>query len=86
MNRGGHDPYKVYAAYAEAVARKDQPTVVLAMTVKGYGLGKSGEAANETHSVKKLGLESLQKFRDRFAIPISDSELQNVPYYRPAPC
>ena len=85
LNRGGHDPYKVYAAYASAVAHKGQPTVVLAMTVKGYGLGKSGEAINETHSVKKLDIESLQKFRDRFAIPITDTEIKNVPYYRPAP-
>src|SRR5690606_8680315 len=85
LNRGGHDPYKVYAAYAAAVAHKDQPTVVLAMTVKGYGMGTSGEAANETHSVKKLGLDALKKFRDRFAISISDSELEHVPYYRPAP-
>jgi pyruvate dehydrogenase E1 component len=85
LNRGGHDPYKVYAAYAQAVAHTGQPTVVLAMTVKGYGMGKSGEAANETHSVKKLDLESLKKFRDRFGVPISDSELKNVPYYRPAP-
>lgn len=85
LNRGGHDPYKVYAAYAEAVAHKDQPTVVLAMTVKGYGMGASGEAQNETHSLKKLDIESLKKFRDRFAISISDSELENVPYYRPAP-
>lgn len=85
LNRGGHDPYKVYAAYAQAVAHKGQPTVVLAMTVKGYGLGKDGEAANETHSVKKLGVESLRKFRDRFAVPLSDAELERVPYYRPAP-
>jgi pyruvate dehydrogenase E1 component len=75
----------VYAAYSAAVAHKGQPTVVLAMTVKGYGMGKSGEAVNETHSVKKLDIESLQKFRDRFGVPLSDSELKNVPYYRPAP-
>jgi len=85
LNRGGHDPYKVYAAYAEAVATKGRPTVVLAMTVKGYGTGEAGEANNETHSLKKLDLESLKAFRDRFGIPISDSELQNVPYYRPPP-
>ena len=85
LNRGGHDPYKVYAAYAEAVEQTDRPTVILAMTVKGYGMGESGEAQNETHSVKKMDLESLKKFRDRFGIPISDSELKNVPYYRPAP-
>ncbi|MBL4827551.1 MAG: pyruvate dehydrogenase (acetyl-transferring), homodimeric type [Spongiibacteraceae bacterium] len=84
LNRGGHDPYKVYAAYAEAVEHKDQPSVVLAMTVKGYGMGASGEAQNETHSLKKLDLESLKKFRDRFAIPINDDELKSVPYYRPA--
>ncbi len=85
LNRGGHDPYKVYAAYDEAVKTKGQPTVVLAMTVKGYGMGASGEAQNETHSLKKLDFESLQKFRDRFAIPISDDELKDVPYYRPSP-
>jgi len=85
LNRGGHDPYKVYAAYAEAVAQNDRPTVILAMTVKGYGTGEAGEANNETHSLKKLDLESLKAFRDRFAIPISDVELEDVPYYRPAP-
>jgi len=85
LNRGGHDPFKVYAAYAEAVSHKGQPTVVLAQTVKGYGMGDTAEAQNETHSVKKLDLESLKSFRDRFGIPISDSELVNVPYYRPAP-
>ncbi|MCV6615152.1 MAG: pyruvate dehydrogenase (acetyl-transferring), homodimeric type [Cellvibrionaceae bacterium] len=85
LNRGGHDPFKVYAAYKQAVEHKGQPTVVLALTVKGYGMGAAGEAANETHSVKKLDLESLKGFRDRFAIPISDSELKDVPYYRPAP-
>lgn len=84
LNRGGHDPYKVYAAYAQAVEHTGQPTVVLAMTVKGYGTGASGEAQNEAHSLKKLDLESLKKFRDRFAIPISDEELSNVPYYKPA--
>jgi pyruvate dehydrogenase E1 component len=85
LNRGGHDPYKVYAAYSEAVKTKGQPTVVLAMTVKGYGMGEQGEAQNETHSLKKLDIEGLKKFRDRFAIPIADEELKNVPYYRPAP-
>ncbi len=85
LNRGGHDPFKVYAAYAEAMASKGKPTVILAQTVKGYGMGQSAEAQNETHSVKKLDLESLKRFRDRFGIPISDEELKNVPYYRPAP-
>lgn len=85
LNRGGHDPYKVYAAYAQAVEKKGQPTVVLAMTVKGYGTGEAGEANNETHSLKKLDMDSLKAFRDRFGIPVSDSELEHVPYYRPAP-
>ncbi|MEQ9464337.1 MAG: pyruvate dehydrogenase (acetyl-transferring), homodimeric type [Haliea sp.] len=85
LNRGGHDPYKVYAAYAEAVAQHERPTVILAMTVKGYGTGEAGEANNETHSLKKLDLDSLKAFRDRFGIPISDAELKDVPYYRPAP-
>jgi pyruvate dehydrogenase E1 component len=85
LNRGGHDPYKVYTAYAEAAAHKGQPTVILAQTVKGYAIGSAGEAANDTHSVKKLDLDSLKKFRDRFGIPVSDEELKNVPYYRPAP-
>ncbi len=85
LNRGGHDPYKVYAAYARAVEEEGRPTVILAMTVKGYGTGEAGEANNETHSLKKLDMESLKAFRDRFAIPISDAELKDVPYYRPAP-
>lgn len=85
LNRGGHDPFKVYAAYKQAVDHKGQPTVILAQTVKGYGMGAAGEAANETHSVKKLDIESLRGFRDRFGIPISDHELTTVPYYRPAP-
>ena len=85
LNRGGHDPYKVYAAYDQAVNHNNnRPTVILAMTVKGYGMGDSGEAQNETHSLKKLDIESLKKFRDRFAIPVSDEELKDVPYYRPA--
>ena len=85
LNRGGHDPYKVYAAYARAAAQRKRPTVILAMTVKGYGMGEAGEANNETHSLKKLDIESLKAFRDRFGIPISDSELKDVPYYRPSP-
>jgi pyruvate dehydrogenase E1 component len=83
LNRGGHDPYKVYAAYAAAAAHKGQPTVILAKTVKGYGLGPAGEAQNYTHAVKKLDVEALREFRDRFDIPLSDDELENVPYYRP---
>ena len=84
LNRGGHDPYKVYAAYDAAVKHKGQPTVILAKTVKGYGLGPAGEAQNFTHSVKKLDLDALKEFRDRFDIPISDSDLEQVPYYKPS--
>ena len=83
LNRGGHDPYKVFAAYAAAAKHKGQPTVILAKTVKGYGLGLAGEAQNISHSVKKLDIEALKKFRDRFDIPLPDSELEKVPYYRP---
>ncbi len=83
LNRGGHDPYKVYAAYAEAFNCKGKPSVILAHTVKGYGLGAAGEAANDTHSIKKLDIDGLRAFRDRFAIPIPDAKLSEVPYYRP---
>jgi len=83
LNRGGHDPYKVYAAYAAAMESNGKPSVILAMTVKGYGMGAAGEAANDTHSVKKLDIDSLKNFRDRFGIPIPDDQLDKVPYYRP---
>ncbi len=83
LNRGGHDPYKVYAAYAAAVKHEGQPTVILAKTVKGYGLGLAGEAQNYTHSVKKLDVGALRSFRDRFDIPLSDGDVETVPYYRP---
>ncbi len=85
LNRGGHDPYKVYAAYHKAVHHKGQPTVILAHTVKGYGFGKVGEATNTTHSLKKLDVDTLKSFRDRFGVPISDDKIEEVPYYRPAP-
>jgi pyruvate dehydrogenase E1 component len=85
LNRGGHDPYKVYAAYSQALKSSGKPTVILAKTVKGYGLGAAGESQNISHSVKKVDLESLRDFRDRFGIPLPDSELKNVPYYRPPP-
>ena len=85
LNRGGHDPYKVYAAYHEAVNHRHQPTVILAKTVKGYGMGDAGESENTTHQVKKLGFENLKHFRNRFDIPLSDEELKSVPYYRPPP-
>ena len=83
LNRGGHDPFKVYAAYSRAVSANGKPTVILAKTVKGYAFGAAAEAQNATHSVKKLDLDSLKKFRDRFGIPIGDEELKDVPYYRP---
>lgn len=85
LNRGGHDPYKVYAAYHKAVHHKGQPTVILAHTVKGYGFGKVGEATNTTHSLKKLDVETLKAFRDRFGVPINNEKIEEVPYYRPAP-
>ncbi len=84
LRRGGNEDAKVYAAYAQAVAHKGQPTVILSQTVKGYGMGDAGEAINETHSVKKLDAESLKQFRDRFDLPFNDEELQKLPYYRPA--
>jgi pyruvate dehydrogenase E1 component len=83
LNRGGHDPYKVYAAYAAACEETERPTAILAMTVKGYGTSEAGEANNETHSLKKLDLKSLKAFRDRFGVPISDKDLKDVPFYRP---
>ncbi len=83
LNRGGHDPYKVYAAYHSAVHHKGQPTVILAKTVKGYGMGNAGEAENDTHQVKKLTLDELKYFRDRFDVPLTDKQLEEVQYYRP---
>ena len=83
LNRGGHDPFKLYAAYSSAVQHKGQPTVILAKTVKGYGMGNAGESENDTHSVKILNLDDLKYFRDRFGIPLSDKEVEAVPYYRP---
>lgn len=82
--RGGHDPEKVYSAYKAATALKDRPTVILAKTVKGYGLGSAGEGQNITHSQKKMGEEALREFRTRFGIPISDEDIDRVPFYRPA--
>lgn len=84
LNRGGHDPRKVFAAYSAATKHKGQPTVILAKTVKGYGMGSSGEAQNPTHQQKKMDGESLRKFRDRFNIPVSDADLPNLPFVRPA--
>lgn len=84
LNRGGHDPFKVYAAYHAAVNHTGEPTVILAKTVKGYGMGDAGEAENDTHQVKKLNFEELKHFRDRFDIPLTDKELEDIPFYRPA--
>jgi pyruvate dehydrogenase E1 component len=84
LNRGGHDPHKIYAAYASAMAHTGQPTVILAKTVKGYGMGEAGEGLNITHQQKKMATEQIRKFRDRFNIPITDDRLDEVPYYRPA--
>lgn len=82
LNRGGHDPHKVYAAYAEAVEYTGRPTVILAKTVKGYGMGEAGEGQNITHSQKKMGEEALKAFRDRFNIPISDEGIAETPFYK----
>lgn len=81
LNRGGHDPLKVYAAYKAAEKTKDRPTVILAKTVKGYGMGEAAEGKNIAHGVKKVDLDSLRQFRDRFRIPFSDEELEKLPYY-----
>ena len=83
LNRGGHDPYKVYAAYHKAINSKGAPTVILALTTKGYGTG-SREADNTTHQVKKLSMENIKSFRDRFDIPVSDSDIEDLPYVRPS--
>lgn len=84
LNRGGHDPHKVFAAYAAAVAHKDQPSIVLAKTVKGYGMGDAGEGQNITHQQKSMDIESLKAFRSRFDLPISDQDVENLAYYKPA--
>ncbi|MGI9302062.1 MAG: pyruvate dehydrogenase (acetyl-transferring), homodimeric type [Gammaproteobacteria bacterium] len=83
LNRGGHDPHKVYAAYAAAVKHTGQPTVILAKTVKGYGMGVAGEGQNITHQQKKMDGESLKAFRDRFNIPIADDRVGEAPFYKP---
>lgn len=83
LNRGGHDPHKVYAAYAEAVKHTGQPTVILAKTVKGYGMGTAGEGQNITHQQKKMGEDALKSFRDRFNIPVSDKEVSEAAFYHP---
>jgi pyruvate dehydrogenase E1 component len=83
LNRGGHDPSKIYAAYHAAARHTGQPTVILAKTVKGYGMGEAGEGKNFTHQQKKLGEEALRKFRDRYRIPIPDEKIAEAPFYKP---
>ncbi len=80
LNRGGHDPHKIYAAYAEASNTKGQPTVILAKTIKGYGMGEAGQAMNITHQQKKMQVDHLKKFRDQFKLPIPDDQIADVPY------
>lgn len=82
LSRGGHDPRKVYAAYKSATEHKDQPTVILAKTVKGYGMGEAGEGQNTTHSQKSLGVEQMKVFRDRFKLQLTDEEVEQIPYIK----
>jgi pyruvate dehydrogenase E1 component len=84
LRRGGHDPLKVYNAYLAAVNHKGSPTVILASTIKGYGLGEAGEGRNITHQQKKLNEDEMKQFRSRFGVPISDEEIGHAPFYRPA--
>lgn len=84
LTRGGHDPHKIYAAFKVAQESKDQPTVILAKSIKGYGFGKSGEARNTAHNTKKLDDEAIKAMRDRFQLPISDDQLPAIPFYKPA--
>ena len=84
LRRGGHDPEKVYAAFHAAHHHQGQPTVLLVKTIKGYGMGKAGEARNNVHQTKKLADEDIRYIRDRFNIPVPDSELEKIPYYKPA--
>ena len=85
LNRGGHDPHKIYAAYAAAVKHKGQPTVILAKTIKGYGLGKQGQAKNPTHQLKKVDTATIKEMRDRLRVPIPDDKLDALPFYVPPP-
>jgi pyruvate dehydrogenase E1 component len=84
LNRGGHDPHKVYAAYHAAMQNQGSPTVIIAKTVKGYGMGKSGESINTTHQQKKLDEQDLLYYRDRFNVPLTDEQVKNIEYYKPA--
>ncbi|MGE5652563.1 MAG: pyruvate dehydrogenase (acetyl-transferring), homodimeric type, partial [Bacillota bacterium] len=84
LNRGGHDPHKIYAAFKQAQEHKGQPTVLLVKTIKGFGMGKSGEARNTAHQTKKLDDEAVREMRDRFGIPVSDEQLPDIPFFKPA--
>jgi len=83
LNRGGHDPHKVFAAYDKASKNIGSPTVVIAKTIKGYGMGKSGESVNTTHQTKKLDIDDLMYYRDRFDVPLTDQQVKNIEYYKP---
>ena len=83
LNRGGHDPHKVFAAYDKASKNIGSPTVVIAKTIKGYGMGKSGESVNTTHQTKKLDVNDLMYYRDRFDVPLTDQQVKNIEYYKP---
>ena len=82
LNRGGHDVHKIYAAYHAAANHKGQPTLILAKTIKGYGMGASGEAANIAHQAKKMSRDSLMKFRDRFKLPLTDEQVEKLEYLK----
>jgi pyruvate dehydrogenase E1 component len=84
LQRGGHDPHKVHAAYHAATQHKGQPTLILVKTVKGYGLGSAGEGLNTAHNTKKMNVDQLKAFRDRFKIPVDDASIEQVPFYKPA--
>ena len=85
LNRGGHDPQKMYAAYHAAVHTEGRPTCILAKTIKGYGMGEAGEGQNPTHQIKKVDADTMRAFRDRYRLPIRDEEFADVPFYRPPP-
>ena len=83
LNRGGHDPHKVYAAYHQASKNQNSPTVILAKTIKGYGMGKTGESVNTSHQTKKLDVDDLLYYRDRFDVPLTDQQVKNIEYFKP---
>ncbi|QGL96719.1 MULTISPECIES: pyruvate dehydrogenase (acetyl-transferring), homodimeric type [Stenotrophomonas] len=85
LTRGGHDPQKVFAAYQQAVDTRGRPTVILAKTVKGFGMGEAGEGQNINHQLKKMSADAVRAFRDRFNLPVSDDQLEEMPYLRPEP-